>query len=282
MDMTDTDTDHLQVRRELDMENEEFARLEEDLDLSGMNLTSLDCSGGQLCVEGLTDLHGTRVLGSIDMHNYLSHGGIDADNVTAHQVDATQALTPEAFLLRDAEIGALRAQNSEFGTLDLSRSTMAYADLRGAAVKDLVLEETEARIRLEGAAVRTIDADALEQYDITVDDTTYIHDVPTALEADLGYGGLTEREEETVWKLNPLYAQGFEPVSYVEVREAVMEAPQVTGVLSSLQRKGFVERGEEGYRPTGRGAGVLGVGLLKEGHTSVDVDAYTEWIVEHC
>lgn len=282
MDLTDTDTDFLQVRRELGMEDEAFARLEEDLDLSGMDLTYLDCSGGQLCVDGLTDLSGTDATGSITLENYLSHGGIDADGITAHQLDATHALTPAAFLLRDAELGVLRAQHSEFGALDLSRSRMAYADLRGAAVRELVLDDTEAQIRLEGAAVRTIDADALETYDITVDETTYIHDIPTELAEDLGYTELTANEEETVWKLNHLYAQTFEPVPYNQVRDVVMEAPQVNGVLSSLQQKGFIERQEEGYQPTERGTQVLSVNLLQDGHTSMDADAYTEWLVEHC
>lgn len=282
MDLTDTDTDFLQVRRELAMDDEEFARLEEDLDLSGMDITCLDCSGGQLCVDGVTDLSGTEATGSITMENYLSHGGIDADGITAHQVDATHALTPSAFLLRDADIGALRAQHSDFGALDLSRSRMAYADLRGATVQELVLDDTEAPIRLEGAAVRTIDVDALETYDIAVDETTYIHDVPTELEDDLGYTGLTEREEETVWKLTHLYAQAFEPIPYDAVQDAVMAGPQVNGVLSSLQRKGFIERQDEGYQPTGRGTQVLSVNRLQEDHTGMDADAYMEWLEEHC
>lgn len=281
MDMTDTDTEYLQVPHELGIQDEAFARIEEDLSVAGLDLTYLDCSG--LCVEGVTDLSGTTVTGSIDMENHLAHGGIDADGVTAHQVDATGAMTVEApFLLRDTSMRTLRARNAEFGTLDLSGASMETADLRGAALQELVLDDTTTEeVDLRGSAVRSIDADTVDRYDILVDAATYLHDVPEPLADDLGYARLTAYEEETVWKLNHLYADGFEPVPYDAVRDAIMDAPQVNGVLSSLQRKGLVDRGEEGYRPTDRGMHVWDVGHVEDGHTAMDADAYDEWLMEH-
>lgn len=139
-----------------------------------------------------------------------------------------------------------------------------YANLSDGFVGGAVMVRGDraGRLDLRGAAVGSLDT-ALGDLDdvyVSVDEDTYIHDVPDELADDLGYGRVTDREQQVLSAMDRYGDGPTDPVArdglarYVEhMTDAAESDQEVNGLLSSLSRKGFVETVDEQVTYTRRG-----------------------------
>lgn len=217
-----------------------------------------------------------RELHAIDFR-FTSAPRIDGRNSTvgsligwhsrAEKLDLGNSTSPYV-AVKDANIDEFYAARGDFGRLDIGNSRMPSVTLSNAVIDELDVDGADIdALDLSGASIGRIDG-SLDGIDVTVDEDTYIHDVPSDLKGDLGYTRVTEKEVDVITAMSRLgygadYSVKLDDVRWYvqDVMQAAKTDPVVNGVVSSLYHKGFVEA-EDGqlerrYALTGRGLRAL-------------------------